>query len=92
MPKNAEVFNCECGKRVRDLMCCYIKQPTATIYPIENPNELTCNLCDYSTSSKKDFKKHILTRKHQLATNTTKKIPKVPEYSCECVANINPMV
>ena len=45
----------------------------ATIYPIENPNELTCNLCDYSTSNKKDFKKHILTRKHQLATNSTKK-------------------
>jgi len=35
--------------------------------------EYTCELCDYITSDKKDWNKHILTRKHKMVTNDNKK-------------------
>ena len=52
----------------------------------KSPNIFYCKDCDYNTSNKKDFSKHLLTRKHE---NTTKynvlgtKIPK-KKYQCEC--------
>ena len=35
--------------------------------------EYSCKLCDYITSDKKDWNKHILTRKHKMVTNDNKK-------------------
>ena len=32
-----------------------------------------CKKCDYSTSDKKDWNKHISTRKHKMVTNDNKK-------------------
>lgn len=44
------------------------------------PKEFVCIHCDYSTSSKKDYSKHLTTRKHSLSVDgnqmETKKIPK----------------
>ncbi len=52
------------------------------------PNILLCEKCNYSTSSKKDYNKHLLTRKHKLQQNTTILSQKSPqeenEYICEC--------
>ncbi len=52
------------------------------------PNILLCEKCNYSTSSKKDYNKHLLTRKHKLQQNTTNLSQKSPreenEYICEC--------
>jgi hypothetical protein len=47
-----------------------------------NPKEFTCEKCNYITSSKKDYNKHLLTAKHKIVTNygTTKPLP----YICEC--------
>ena len=56
----------------------------STENPVKIPKQFNCLLCDYSTSNSKDYKKHILTRKHQLATKSTHKIPKNATYFCDC--------
>lgn len=56
----------------------------ATKNPQKNPPKYICKLCDYYTSSSKDYKKHLLTLKHQIATKSTEKIPKNAELFCEC--------
>ena len=45
-----------------------------------------CKLCDYGCSKESDFKKHEMTRKHKILTNTYKNSPKLaaPQYECEC--------
>jgi len=55
---------------------------------LKSHNIQTCEICDYTTSSKKDYQKHLLTRKHLDRTNRTDKSPKNPKnakiYKCEC--------
>ena len=50
------------------------------------PNNFICIFCDYNTSNKKDFNKHLLTDKHKILSNVDKEIPKIPikEFICEC--------
>ena len=49
------------------------------------PKFFECKKCNYITSNKKDYNKHILTLKHQNTTNTTKVVPKAyKEYICYC--------
>ena len=48
----------------------------------KNPKDFLCQKCNYITSSKKDYNKHLLTRKHKIVTNDDKKIPLA--YICEC--------
>ena len=52
----------------------------------KNPQKFSCISCDYSSSNKKDYLKHTLTRKHQNNTNGNKmeiKNPKkVPNLNC----------
>lgn len=54
------------------------------------PDTFACENCDYYTSNKKDYNKHLLTRKHQISdkfvTNDDKLSPKNPQKSCtyEC--------
>ena len=50
-----------------------------------------CKECDYTTSDKKDYSKHLLTAKHKKLTMTDEKIRKNPEknetkyeHICEC--------
>jgi len=43
-----------------------------------------CKVCDYSTSRKHDYDKHILTRKHELLTKTDANTTKCRLYRCEC--------
>ena len=40
------------------------------------PKKYECIKCNYKTSSKKDYDKHLLTRKHQNTTNYNKIVPK----------------
>ncbi len=35
----------------------------------KNPKKFECIHCNYMTSSKKDYEKHLLTRKHQIRIN-----------------------
>jgi len=49
------------------------------------PKNFECVFCEYSTHSKKDYEKHLLTPKHLDTTNTTKKSQKIPKiYECDC--------
>ena len=55
------------------------------------PMKYNCKDCDYNTSNKKDFNKHILTLKHIDRTNRTYKSQKIPKkiiipkvFECEC--------
>ena len=48
------------------------------------PKKYNCQKCNYNTSNKKDFNKHLMTNKHINTTNTTNIVPK-PENKYECV-------
>ena len=47
-------------------------------------NCYNCLKCEYITHNKKDYNKHIQTRKHLILTENLQKIPKNPIYNCEC--------
>lgn len=60
----------------------------STKNPPKIPQKFLCETCDYSTGSNKDFKKHLLTAKHNLSTKSTQKSPKIPTaYFCNCGKN-----
>jgi len=51
----------------------------------KNPKDYLCEHCNYNTSSKKDYNKHLLTAKHQILTNTYNKVPRSPTaFLCDC--------
>ncbi len=55
----------------------------------KNPQKkFICLKCDYKCFNKKDYNKHISTRKHKMITNGNKSPKKVPKnplmYSCSC--------
>ena len=49
---------------------------------IKVPKNYECITCDYRSCNKKDYVKHILTRKHQILTENTQKPP--TELLCIC--------
>jgi hypothetical protein len=67
-------------------LCCYIKQQMATEKTPKNPLLYNCEKCDFKCSNKKDYNRHLLTRKHNLATISnelaTEKTPQTI-YTCE---------
>ena len=62
------------------------------IFIPKNPNIFYCQKCDYSTSNKKDYKRHLMTLKHknpddQLTFTDNlgpKNAPKPKVYKCDC--------
>ena len=51
----------------------------------KNPPEFFCKKCDYNTSNKKDYIKHLSTQKHKRLTNANKNPQKSPKnFSCKC--------
>ena len=45
----------------------------------------SCEHCDYKCFKQSDYKKHLLTLKHKIRTNTNENSPKVAKaYFCEC--------
>ena len=46
----------------------------------------SCKYCNYFTSRKSQFDRHLLTRKHMILTNVDEKVPKSSTslYMCEC--------
>ena len=55
--------------------------------PQKNPKKFYCEKCDFTSSNKKDFNRHLLTRKHKMDnmdnTLDNKKNPK-PYFVCDC--------
>ena len=50
----------------------------------KNAKHFYCKLCDFSCRKQCDYDRHLLTRKHKLATKSTEKIPKNAAYFCDC--------
>ena len=50
----------------------------------KNTKEFYCENCDFACSKESNYKVHLNTRKHQIATTATKKVPKNATYLCEC--------
>ena len=48
----------------------------------KNPIQYVCEACDYVTKVKKDYNKHLLTRKHQNRTNSNENIPDKNDFEC----------
>ena len=60
-------------------------QQMATDFSQKIPTYFECKYCDYNTSNKKDYTKHLTTAKHQKSTFVNKKSQKIPTpYNCEC--------
>lgn len=50
----------------------------------KNPKFFCCEYCDFNTSNKKDYTRHLLTDKHKRLTNTNEKTHFTQTYSCKC--------
>ena len=50
----------------------------------KNAEFFICEKCNFTCSKKSNYEKHLLTRKHQILTNTYKKMPKNAEHLCTC--------
>ena len=59
--------------------------------PQKTPKKYICECCDFECSNKKDYTRHISTRKHKIQQNTTNiQHEKTPDaYSCECGKSYN---
>ena len=53
------------------------------ILPQKAPIKFSCELCDYSTSKKRDYERHLLTAKHKMKQNETQKASKSLAGKCE---------
>ena len=68
----------------------HLKPDVSNPPPLEeipkSPLGFLCELCDYKTSNKKDFRKHTLTIKHQSNINPNIPTPAAPKlsYACAC--------
>lgn len=57
----------------------------------KNPQKYSCNFCNYSCCNKKDYEKHLLTRKHKNNENSNENpiisnvfVPKIPKaFTCD---------
>mgnify|MGYP001175823400 CR=1 FL=1 len=51
----------------------------------KTPTKYVCKNCDFSTSNKKDYNRHLATRKHKMITMITEKDPN--RFYCDCGNN-----
>jgi CHAT domain-containing protein len=57
----------------------------------KNPIYFCCENCQFNTSNKKDYTRHILTAKHKRLTNTNENTLFTQIYSCNCGKTYNHM-
>ena len=62
-----------------------------TKFPQLSPPKFVCEICDVITNNKKDYNKHLLTRKHQNVYNYLQNVDNIPppKYVCECGKKYN---
>ena len=60
-------------------MLVYNTNKMTNIKPQKTPNNYCCITCDFYTSNKKDYSRHLSTHKHKILTNTNEKNPKKPQ-------------
>ena len=97
MPKNAEIkadvkCNGLCCVKINtnpnQLTANRINRTNRTEKCAKNAEIFTCEVCTFTCFKKSNWNTHIGTRKHQILTNTNKKMPKMPVpnkvYECKC--------
>jgi len=56
-----------------------------TKFTHKTPCKFNCNLCEFKSSNKKDYNRHLSTTKHKLMINNVENTPKPPlQFICEC--------
>lgn len=70
-------------KQFRDILCFKCMKQSETNLSSKIPKKYCCEICDYTTCNFKDYKKHLLTRKHKMKQNETDLTPKIPKYICD---------
>ena len=50
--------------------------------PQKSPKIFSCETCNYNTSNRKDYSRHLSTAKHNILINTNKKPEKAPDDNC----------
>jgi hypothetical protein len=79
-------------KVFRDFFLFPYNNKMETIKNPKNPKKFECTYCNYITSSKKDYEKHLLTRKHMKETGgpilETKKNPPKQSIVCDICGKI----
>ena len=78
--KNLEKNNYK--KEFRHFFCCHIIQQMTTKSCKKMQTNFSCIPCDFVTSNKFNYDKHVLTPKHKIQQNTTK-YNKI-YFSCDC--------
>ena len=68
-------------KRFRNFMCKYCR---TQMLPQKVPCKYNCEKCDYHSNKLSQWKRHLLTGKHKILTDTSKKGPKVSFFTCDC--------
>lgn len=63
--------------------CCYIKQHMATNKTSKNIKKFNCEICNFICCKKGDYDRHLLTRKHKMATYGNNVDIKKTSYICE---------
>ena len=53
----------------------------------KNPKKYYCEKCDFLSSNRRDFNRHLLTRKHEKTPNNGKK-PQNVEFSCNICGKV----
>jgi len=79
MLKNTRFYT----SKIWGFFCCQIYSKMATKKTQKTPKIYVCNCCDFNSSNKKDYTKHLATLKHQkgrLATDGNQKNPKI--FTC----------
>ena len=72
------------GKVFRDFLCIHYMDNLDNKKSQKNPL-FFCEKCKYITNNKKDYSKHLLTRKHILDTNGyNEDNTKIPAWKCSC--------
>jgi hypothetical protein len=59
-----------------------------SVFTQKTPTQFYCEKCHFQCSNKKDYTRHLLTRKHtngsKMIVNDSDLMPKNPKYICEC--------
>ena len=50
----------------------------------KSSTDFFCKICNYSTSRKSQYERHLMTAKHKILTNPNKKVPNDKMNICEC--------
>ena len=50
--------------------------------PIKTPKNFYCEKCDFLSGNKKDYNRHILTRKHKMDNKDKERITKKTQHQC----------